>query len=116
MGVIRVSGISVYAYHGCLEEEALIGSEYRVDVTLHCDFSSAAATDNLEETIDYVRVHEIVREQMAVRSKLLEHVGRRMVEAIKAEFSMLEKVTLEVAKLNPPINGMAREVSIEITA
>ncbi|TVR39331.1 MAG: dihydroneopterin aldolase [Cryomorphaceae bacterium] len=115
MGIIRVSGITVYAYHGCLEEESLIGSEYRVDVSLHCDFSSAAASDKLDETIDYVRVHEIVREQMAVRSKLLEHVGRRIIEATKAEFNMLKQVTVQVAKINPPINGMAREVSIEIT-
>lgn len=116
MGVIRVTGISLYAHHGCLDEEALIGSSYRVDVALHCDLTAAAQSDDLLQTIDYVRVHEIVREQMSIRAKLLEHVGQRIIEALKSEFEMLEKVTVVVAKINPPINGIAEDVSIELTA
>lgn len=116
MGVIRVTGISLYAHHGCLDEEALIGSEYRVDVALNCDLSKAAHSDDLSQTIDYVRVHEIVRDEMKVRAKLLEHVGQRIINALKAEFDALDLVTVRVAKLNPPINGIAQDVSIELTA
>lgn len=116
MGVIRVTGISLYAHHGCLDEEALIGSEYRVDVALNCDLSKAAHSDDLSQTIDYVRVHEIVRDEMKVRAKLLEHVGQRIINALKAEFDALDSITVRVAKLNPPINGIAQDVSIELTA
>ena len=116
MGIIRVTGISVYAHHGCLDEEAVIGSEYRIDVSLHCDLTAAAHSDDLTQTIDYVRVHEIVRDEMKVRAKLLEHVGQRIINALKAEFEALDSVTVQVAKLNPPINGIAKDVSIELTA
>ena len=46
MGVITVSGIKLYAYHGCMQEEAKIGSAYEVDVLLEADFSGAAMTDD----------------------------------------------------------------------
>lgn len=114
-GVIRVTGISVYANHGCLDEEALIGSEYQVDVALTADLSVAAEEDDLSKTIDYVRVHEIVREQMGVRAKLLEHVGKRIIDALLADFEMLSEVKVRVAKINPPINGMAKNVSVELS-
>lgn len=114
-GTIRVTGISVYANHGCLDEEAIIGSEYRVDVELTSDLSVPAATDDLNQTIDYVRVHEIVREEMKIRSKLLEHVGQRIIGALKAEFPQLENVSVRVAKINPPINGIAKNVSVELS-
>jgi dihydroneopterin aldolase len=112
MGVIRVEGISVYAYHGCLEEEAAIGSEYRVDVKLNAPLKKAAASDNLADTIDYVVVHRLVREEMAVRAKLLEVVAERIILRLKETFPQLQRTTVRVAKLNPPINGIAKEVSV----
>ena len=116
LGVIRVTGISVYANHGCLDEEALIGSEYLVDVELTSDLSIPAEEDDLNKTIDYVKVHEIVREQMKIRSKLLEHVGKRIIDALNEEFPQLENVKVCVAKLNPPINGIAKNVSVELSS
>ena len=77
MGVITVSGIKLYAYHGCMKEEAKIGSDYEVDVVLESDLSKAAMTDDLTQTIDYVAVNKIVAEEMAIRSKLLEYVAKR---------------------------------------
>ena len=76
MHKITVEGIKVYAYHGCLEEESKIGSNYTVDVLMDTDFSEAAKTDDLEKTIDYVIVYTIVKTQMAIRSKLIEQVGQ----------------------------------------
>ncbi|NBU47940.1 MAG: dihydroneopterin aldolase, partial [Flavobacteriales bacterium] len=57
MHKILVSGIKIYAFHGCLEEEAKIGSDYQVDVEINTDFSNAALTDNLAQTVDYVQVN-----------------------------------------------------------
>lgn len=116
MGIIRVTGIHLHANHGCMEEEALIGGEYRVDVVLHTDFSEAAATDDLTKTIDYVTVNQIVEEEMAVRSKLIEHVGQRIVARLKSTFDTLETVALTVTKISPPINGNVENVSITIEA
>jgi len=114
MNIIRVEGIELYAHHGCLEEEALIGSHYRVDVEIETDFTEAAAMDDLSKTVDYVAVYQIVRREMKVRAKLIEHVGQRIVDAIKNELDAIERVKVKVSKLSPPINGNAYSVSIEI--
>ena len=116
MHTILVEGINVYAHHGCLEEEGRIGCNYTVDVTMETDFTEAAQTDDLAKTIDYVIVYNIVREQMAIRAKLLEQVGQRIVDALKKEFSGLKTLTVKVTKLNPPMNGHVDKVSIVITA
>lgn len=114
MNRILVEGISVYAYHGCLEEEGKIGANYLVDVTMETDFSEAAKTDDLSKTIDYVTVYNIVRTQMGIRSKLIEHVGQRIVDELKKELKGLKKIIVKVTKLNPPMNGNVEKVSIVI--
>ena len=106
--------MSVYAYHGCLKEEGLIGSNYIVDVTMETDFTEAANTDDLIKTIDYVTVYNIVKQQMAIRSKLIEHAGQRIVNVLKAELKGLKKLEVKVTKLNPPMNGNVEKVSIVI--
>ena len=79
MGKVYVENIQVYAYHGCLPEEALIGSDYRVDVWVESDLSVSAVSDQLADTIDYVTLCACVREEMGTPSKLLEHVAQRIV-------------------------------------
>ena len=67
---IEVKGIKAYAYHGCMEEEAKIGGHYTVDVLLKTDFSASFQTDDLQDTVDYVAIHKIVKEEMAIRFKI----------------------------------------------
>ncbi len=105
MGLIEVNGIKVYAYHGCLEEEARIGSGYVVDVAVRGDLSTAERTDDLETTVDYGRVTAIVREQMAVRSRLIEHVAARILAGLKAEWAADLHWRVRLVKLRPPIQG-----------
>ena len=80
---VEINGIKLYAFHGCLPEEEKIGGHYRVDVYLETDFSEAASNDDLSKTVDYVVVNKIVQEEMAIRSKLIEHVGQRIYVQIK---------------------------------
>jgi dihydroneopterin aldolase len=115
MNKILVEGIKLYAYHGCLEEEGRIGTNYMVDVSMETDFTEAAKTDDLTKTIDYVTVYNIVKKQMAIRSKLLEHVAERIISELKKEFNTLKKTEVKVTKLNPPMNGHVERVSIVIT-
>ncbi len=111
---VEVNGIKLYAFHGCLPEEGKIGGNYIVDVSITTDFSKAALSDNLKETIDYVFVNAIVKEEMAVRSKLIEHVGQRIVQRIKSELQLAESIMVKVIKVCPPINGDVNNVAIII--
>jgi 7,8-dihydroneopterin aldolase/epimerase/oxygenase len=112
--LIEVNGIRLYAFHGCLEEEGKIGGHYTVDVTMKTDFSEATHSDELSQTIDYVQVNRIVTEEMAIRSKLIEHVGQRIVSRLKSEVKQLEAVRVKVVKICPPINGDVQNVAILI--
>ena len=115
MGIIQVNNIKLYAYHGCLEEEAKIGSWYRVAVEVKADLKKSAKTDNLKDTVDYVHLNLIVKEEMAIRSKLLEEVAQRILDRFFKEIPMIKKAKIEVAKINPPIGGNVEEVVIILT-
>lgn len=112
--IIEVNNIRLYAYHGCLEEEAKIGSNYRVDVSLETDFSEAVKTDDLTKTVDYVTLHEIVQAEMSKRSKLLEQVADRIIRSAKNACPGIQNIRVKIAKLCPPINGDVEEVAIII--
>lgn len=112
MGIIRLKNIRVFSNHGCLVEEAKIGSDYRVDLEIKADLRKSAETDELSDTVDYVHLNRIVVEEMAVRSKLLEHVARRIILRIFEELPMVSKILLEVSKINPPIGGDVELVTI----
>jgi len=111
---IEVNGIQLYAFHGSLEEEGRVGGNYVVDVNLTTNFSTAALTDDLTQTIDYVDVNRIVAEEMAVRSKLIEHVGQRISQRIYQELRGVEKLKVNITKICPPINGDVQNVAIVI--
>ena len=115
MGVIKIKNIRVYAYHGCLVEEGKIGSDYRVDLTVRADLSKSAKTDDLNDTVDYVHLNKIVKEEMAIRSKLLEEVANRIITRVLEELPKVKKVGVEVSKLNPPIGGNVAMVTVEMT-
>ena len=114
MGVIRIQNIRVYAYHGCLEEEAKIGSDYRVDVKVKVDLSKSTKSDELKDTVDYVHLNLIVKEEMAIRAKLLEHVADRILQRILKELRMIKKAAISVSKINPPIGGNVESVTVEL--
>lgn len=112
MGKIHLKNIRTFSYHGCLVEESKIGSDYRVDLTIHTDLTKSAQSDKLIDTVDYVLLNRIVTEEMAIRSELLEHVTQRIIERIFNESPLVKKIQLEVSKLNPPIGGDVEAVTI----
>ncbi len=115
MGIIKVENIRVYAYHGCLKEETAIGSDYRVDLKVKAKLSHSAETDALEDTVDYVFLNKVVREEMATPSKLLETVAKRILNRIFSEDELVQKATIAVSKINPPIGGDVEMVTIELS-
>ena len=112
LGIIKINNIRVYAYHGCLVEEGKIGSDYRVDLEVKADLQKSAETDQLSDTVDYVHLNRIVKEEMAVRTKLLETVANSILERILDELGLVTWARVKVSKLNPPIGGNVEMVSV----
>ncbi len=109
---IEVNNIKLYCFHGCLEEEAKIGGHYSVDVQVRTDFTTAAEQDDLSKTVDYVAINALVKEEMMIRSKLIEAVGLRIVNRIKGLDMNIYAVRVKVIKHCPPINGDVQNVAI----
>ena len=114
MGTIKLQNIRTFSFHGCLEEEALIGSDYRVDLEIKTDLRKSAISDELKDTVDYVLLNKIIVEEMAIRSKLLEHVAHRIIARVFSEIPSVSRILLSVSKLNPPIGGDVEAVTIEM--
>lgn len=114
MGIIRLNNIRVYAYHGCLSEEAEIGSAYRVDLWVEADLKKPAKSDKLSETVDYVKLNTIVKTEMAQRSNLLENAAQRILDSVLKSIPEVKKTGVIVSKINPPLGGDVENVSVEL--
>ena len=114
MGTIKLQNIRTFSFHGCLEEEGKIGSDYRIDLEVKTDLRKSSLSDELKDTVDYVLLNKIVEEEMAIRSHLLEHVANRIITRIFKEIPAVSRILLAVSKLNPPIGGDVEAVTIEM--
>ena len=115
MGIIKVENIRTFSYHGCLKEETKIGSDYRVDLKVKANLKPSSKSDKLSDTVDYVFLNRIIKEEMAIPSHLLETVAKRILNRIFNEDTMVKKATVWVSKLNPPIGGDVERVTIKMT-
>ena len=111
---VKVENLKIYAFHGCMEEEKVIGSDYVVNISAVCSVGKRVFNDEIEGTVDYVALAKIARREMSVRSKLLEAVVNRIIDSCFNEISMLEQVSVTVSKLNPPINADVESVSVSM--
>ena len=116
MGTICVNDIRCHAYHGCMEEEAVIGTSFSVSVEVDADLSSPSKSDFLSDTIDYVSISKIVQEEMGIRSKLIEHVANRILNRLMSDFPNISSSKITLVKHNPPITGDVKSVSITMVS
>ena len=115
MGKILLKNIRCYSFHGCLKEETAIGSDYRVDLSISADLKKSAKTERLKDTVDYVLLNRVVKEEMGVPSKLLENVAHRIIASVFKVEPRVKKCSVQITKQNPPINGDVVGVSVKLT-
>lgn len=107
-GIIELEGMEFKAYHGCLEQEKVRGNCFTVDFQGKLDLSAAAESDNLNDTINYGEIYEIVAEEMSIPSELLENVAGRILKAIEEKYPQLVSFSVRVSKKRPPVDGVAQ--------
>ena len=115
MGKIALEGIEFFAYHGYYEEERKIGNKYEVNIEVSTDLSLAASEDTLSGTVNYEVLYKIIQDEMIIPSKMLEHVGKRIVDKIMTEFDQVKSATIEISKFNPPVKGVCRKAKVTMT-
>ena len=112
MGQIQLNGMEFYAYHGCHFEEQTKGNHFTVDITMDCDMERASDSDELRDALNYAEAYELVKEEMAIRSHLLEHLSSRILNRLFERFPQLNNAQVCVTKLTPPVGGQMRSVSV----
>jgi len=115
MGLISISGMEFFAYHGCFAEEQIIGNKFIVDLEFFSNTENAELSDDLSKTVNYQKVYGIVKAEMEIKSKLLEHVARRILDSLYKNFPLIGSTKITVSKLNPPVGGKVDKVSVSLT-
>ena len=108
IGIIELEGMEFKAYHGCLEQEKVRGNSFVVDFRGELDLAAAAESDNLNDTLNYADIYEIVAYEMSIPSELLENVAGRIVQEIEKRFPELKAFSIRVSKKRPPVEGVTQ--------
>ena len=111
---ILLDDMRFYAYHGVMEQERQVGGEYSLSLTVEADLAEAARTDDVADTINYAALYALVEREMAVPSRLLEHVAASIGWRTLEEYDRVTAVTVKVTKLNPPMGADCKGASVEL--
>lgn len=112
MQEIIIRGMEFYAYHGCFEEEQQIGTRFKIDIHFQLDFSKTAQTDDLQYTLNYLEVYQSLKKIVECPVKTLERLGYQILEALFREYPIIDKATIYVSKMNPPLGGKIENVTV----
>ena len=111
---VKVENLKIYAFHGCMEEEKIIGGDYVINICAVCSVGKKAFDDEIGGTVDYVDLARIAKREMSVRSRLLEAVVKRIIDCCFNEISVLDQISVTVSKLSPPIDADVESVSVSM--
>ncbi len=115
MGTIHIEAMEFYAFHGHYKEEQIVGNKFLVDLMLETEMDLASRTDELHDAVNYQTAYKLVKREMEKKSKLLENIAGRILDAIKTELPGVNKATVTIRKMNPPMGGKMRSVSVTMS-
>jgi len=116
MGLIKIEDMEFYAFHGHYREEQIVGNRFLVDLEIETDMTAAAASDDLDDAVNYQVAYKLVKEQMRVKkSNLLENIASRILDALYVNLDGIDRATVRIRKMNPPMGGPMKCVSVTMT-
>ena len=115
MGLIKIENMEFYAYHGCFEEEQIVGNRFLVDLSIETDMQVPAKSDDIHDALNYQKAYLLVKEEMQKKSHLLEHIAGRILDSLYHHFDTIKKAEVKVSKMNPPMGGKMEKVSVTLS-
>lgn len=109
---ITIENMEVYAFHGCYAEEQIVGNRFLVSLSYTCRLEKATKSDDINDTVSYLDIYKLVREEMAITSHIIEHVGKRIIDRVLREYPLVDKIEITISKCNPPLGGLVEKVSV----
>ncbi len=114
MGSVSLEGLEFFAYHGYYDEEQKVGNKYAVDITVNTDFDLAAEKDILSGTVNYEVLYKIISLEMSKPARMLEHLGKRIIQSAFDNFPFINSVEVSISKFNPPIGGVCQRARVSL--
>ena len=111
---IELKDMKFYSYHGVFPQERKVGNTFIVYLLLTANLDKAIESDNIDDTINYAEVYNLVKTEMEIPSNLLEHVAGRIVKSLKSNFKQLKEIKLKIEKQNPPFGGDIHSAAVII--
>lgn len=115
MCIIEIEEMEFYAYHGHYKEERIVGNRFLLDLRIEADCEQAANSDRIHDAVNYQTAYKVIREQMKQKSHLLENIAKRILDALFENLEGIKKATIKVRKMNPPMGGQIKSVSIKMS-
>lgn len=109
---IQLENLVFYSYHGVLPQETIVGNEYIVNLKIAFDMSHAFESDSVDDTINYAKVYEVVKKEMEIPSKLIEHAAYRVVSRLNISYPQITGLELKLSKRNPPVGAQLENASV----
>lgn len=114
MAIVELENMSFYAFHGCFEQEQIIGTHFRVDLVFDYNSSLAEENDCIQDAVNYLSVYQTIKELFKTPSHLLENIARRILDTLMVEYPQMDYCKVKVTKLNPPLGGKLHGVSVSL--
>lgn len=111
---ISLNRLRFHARHGVLPQERATGGEFIVSVRAKYLFDKALESDNVDDTINYAEIFEIINKEMLTPSCLLEHLAGRIGRSIFNRMPMIESLDITVEKTNPPMGADSDGTAVEL--
>ena len=103
---ILLKNVLFFAHHGVAPQETVTGNEFYINLRLKTDFKHA--------TISYADIYAILKQEMEIPSKLLEHVCGRIATRLFQEFPGIEEIEIKLSKRNPPMGADIDSAGVEM--
>lgn len=103
--LVELINMEFYAHHGHFKEEQIIGNKFIVNFSAETDMIAPSLSDDLKDALNYQELYNIISEEMAIPSKLLENVAGRIIDRVRKAYPRVKWAQVSIAKLNPPVGG-----------
>lgn len=116
MAIIRMKEMEFYGYTGCLPEEKVNGQTFVITCEMNCDSIPGCETDELEGTVNYAEVYEVIKDEVeSSHCNLIEYLANNLAKKVLAISDLITEVKIIVSKPQAPIDGKFKTMEVEVT-
>ena len=98
--VVFIDEVRFHAFHGVMPQERAVGADFTVSLRVEYDFTKAAVSDDLADTISYADLFHVM--------------AARIVKAIASKWPQVQCVDIRLRKDNPPMGADCKGAGVEL--